>query len=160
MKNIYTQLDAAVLRVDAVLLLAGMLNDGEALADPLRDMLDDADDDELTQCFPDMPAALLADRDDDTVFRESFCMWAHDAGKFGFAVKFARPVMTWNREADSSSFSWGRYNTAWFYGDTLAQAMRQGKKWAKARELAEKSKQCPRSKTPNARLSGAGTASA
>lgn len=140
MKKLYEQLEDATLRMDAVLVLAGMLNDGTALADPLRELLEDEDDDTLRRCFPDMPAAMLEDREDFDEFLEGFCWWANDHEKWGFAVKFARPVMTWNQAGDSASFSWGRYNTAWLYGDTLAQAVRRGKQWASEREKAEKAK--------------------
>lgn len=140
MKKLYERLEDATLRMECVVLLAGMLNDGSAMADPLRELLEDEDDDTLRQCFPDMPAALLADRDDEDLFRESFCEWANDTGKWGFAVQFARPVMDWNSKGDISVFSWGHYNTAWLYGDTLAQAVALGVKWAREREAAEKAR--------------------
>lgn len=140
MKKLYEQLDEYTLRMDAVVLLAGMVNDGDAMADPLRELLEDEDDETLQRCFPDMPAELLAERDDEDLFRESFCWWANASGKWGFAVKFARPVMTWNAAGDSSSFTWGRYNTAWLYGDTLDEVVRRGKQWGMEREKTEKAK--------------------
>lgn len=140
MKKLHEQLQDATLRMDAVVLLAGMLNDGEAMPDPLRELLDSEEDSALAACFPDMPPALLADRDDEELFRESFAMWASDTGKLGFVVKFARPVMKWNEAGDSATFSWGFYNTSWLYGDTLAQVVARGKQWARDREAAEKTK--------------------
>ena len=140
MKKLYKRLDEATLRMDSVVLLAGMLNDGMAMADPLRELLESEDDETLQRCFPDMPAALLAERDDEDLFRESFCDWAYRSGKWGFAVQFARPVMDWSKRGDGASFSWGYYNTAWLYADTLAQAVARGVKWAREREASEKAK--------------------
>lgn len=40
MKKLYKRLDEATLRMDSVVLLAGMLNDGMAMADPLRELLE------------------------------------------------------------------------------------------------------------------------
>jgi hypothetical protein len=140
MKKLYERLDDATMRMENVVLLAGMLNDGMAMADPLRELLDSEDDETLQQCFPDMPAALLAERDDEALFRESFCEWAYRTNKWGFAVQFARPVMEWNAKCDSASFSWGYYKTAWLYGDTLEQAVKRGIQWARGREAAEQAK--------------------
>jgi len=141
MEKLRDQLNDATLRMDAVLLLAGMLNDGNAVAEPLSELLaDDLDESDMQRCFPGIPTALLAEMEDEREFCECFCEWASDAGKLGFVVKFARPVMTWNMDADASHYSWGRYNTAWLYGDTLDEAVARGLAWAADREAVEKAK--------------------
>ena len=141
MEKLREQLADATLRMDAVLLLAGMLNNGDAVAEPLSELLaDDLDESDMQRCFPGIPPALLDEMDDEREFRDSFCAWAIDSGKLGFVVKFARPVMTWNLQADAASYSWGRYNTAWLYADTLDEVMARGLEWADEREAAEKTK--------------------
>lgn len=142
MHKLSEQLSDATLRIDAVLLLAGMLNNGSAVAEPLRELLADdlLDEADMERCFPGIPPALLAEMDDEREFRECFCEWASDAGKLGFVVKFARPAMTWNLDFDAASYSWGRYNTVWLYGDTLDEAVARGLAWAADREAAEKAK--------------------
>lgn len=141
MEKLREYLNDATLRMDAVLLLAGMLNNGDAVAGPLSEMLaDDLDESGMRRCFPGSPPALLDEMNDERGFCESFCEWAIDTGKLGFVVKFARPVMTWNLKADASSFSWGRYNTAWLYADTLDEVVARGLEWAAEREAAEKAK--------------------
>lgn len=140
MKKMYEQLEEAMLRMDAVVVLAGMLNDGDAMADPLRELLEEEDDSTLQDCFPDMPASLLADRDDEALFRDSFSWWATQEGKRGFAVKFARPVMTFRSVGGSASFSWGHYHTAWLYGDTLNEAVQRGLQWANELEATDQAR--------------------
>jgi hypothetical protein len=151
MKKLYERLNDVTMRMENVVLLAGMLNDGVAIAEPLRELLESEDDETLQRCFPDMPAALLAERDDEDLFLESFFDWAHRTNKWGFAVQFARPVMQWNKQGDAASFSWGYYNTAWLYADTLDAVVALGLQWADEREAAEKAKakKVPDSKTPN-----------
>lgn len=139
MKKLFEQLDEASLRMGAVVILAGMLNDGHAMADPLRELLEDEDDEALKQCFPDLPPLVLAERDEDQdLWREAFHEWALDSQKLGFLIRFERPVMAWSADGQAASFSWGRYGVAWLYGDTLAKAVARGKQWAKEREAAEK----------------------
>lgn len=157
MKKLYYDLDQHTLRMDAVILLAGMVNDGMALPDPLRELLKDEEDDVLRRCFPDMPERVIAARDEsEEEWIEVFMDWQNLAGKWGFVIQFARPVMDWSPDLRGAGFSWGYYNTTWVYGDTLAQAVARGKKWAKEREAAEKAKvkKPARNKAHNAELRG------
>jgi hypothetical protein len=147
MKALYDRLNDATVRMDQVLLLAGMLCDGDAVADPLRELLED-DPDTLKRCFPDMPAEFAEVSDTDE-FKETFLEWAYLGNKWGFVVQFARPVMDWSADGNSAGFSWGYYNTAWFYGDTLDEAVERGLQWAVEREAAEKAKP-KKSRTPQA----------
>lgn len=141
MEKLREQLDDATLRIDAVLLLAGMLNNGDAVAEPLSELLaDDLDKSDMQRCFPGIPPTLLDAMDDEREFLDSFCAWAIDASKLGFVVKFARPVMTWSLDVDAASYSWGLYNTAWLYGDSLDEVVARGLAWAAEREAAEKAK--------------------
>lgn len=158
MKKLYEDLGQHTLRMDAVILLAGMLNDGMAISDPLLELLEDEEDDVLRRCFQDIDERVIAARDDgDDEWREAFMDWAYRTGKWGFVIQFARPVMEWSPDLRGAGFSWGYYNTTWVYGDTLAQAVARGKKLAKEREAVEKAKAKAKAslKTPNEVLTGA-----
>lgn len=133
MKQLQERLTRAAVRMDALLLLAGMVNDGDAIAEPLRDLLDEQEDAALLRCFPRMPAGLLRLRDEDLdEWRAAFCDWATAAGALGFVVRFATPVLP----SGDGSGSWCRYTSAWLYGDTLDEAVERGLAWAAARRAA------------------------
>ena len=140
MKHLHEKLDDATVRMSQIILLAGMLTDGDALPDPLCDLLEEADDKTLRECFPDMPAALLDDRENKELFREDFMCWVFQAGKLGFVIQFDRPVMRYAADGRSTGYSWGHYAQHWAYGDTLDEAVAKGLEWAYKREAAEKAK--------------------
>jgi hypothetical protein len=140
MNKIHEKLDDATIRMSQVILLAGMLNDGSDVADPLRELLEDEDDKILIDCFPDMPAAILEYRDDEDMFKEEFASWAMRANKLGFLIQFGRPVMRYSADGEHASYSWGHYAQRWVYGDTLEEAIEKGLEWAAKREAAEKAK--------------------
>lgn len=132
------QLEQATARIDAMVCLAGMLCDGNALSDPLTELLEERDD-ALKRCFPDMPPWLLEVVESDDPLEEAFGEWATEAGKLGFALKFATPVMK-PVGKDCSTYSWGRYSTTWVYGDTLHQAVKLGLTWVAERRRSEQAK--------------------
>jgi hypothetical protein len=141
MKDICEKLEDATIRMSQIILLAGMINDGDALSDPLRDMLEEAADATLRDCFPGMPQALLDSREEDeAMFREEFSCWAMDANKLGFLIQFDRPVMRYSADGASASYSWGHYAQHWVYGDTLEEAIGKGVEWSGRREEVEKAK--------------------
>ncbi|MCY1365043.1 hypothetical protein D9M69_518740 [compost metagenome] len=151
MKDLHEKLEEATVRMSQIILLAGMLNDGDALPDPLRDLLEEEDDKTLRECFPDMPAAMLDDRESEELFREDFACWAHQAGKLGFVIQFDRPVMRYAADGRSAGYSWGLYAQHWAYGDTLDEVVAKGLEWAYKREASEKAKAAQ----PNAQTTGA-----
>jgi hypothetical protein len=138
MTKIQERLYEATLRMETIILLAGMVNDGDAIADPLRELLEEEDDDQLQRCFPDMPASLIVQRDDEDAFREAFNWWLTDADKAGFVIRFGRPVMRWNATGDGATYSWGNYYTRWLYGDTVEQALQLAEQWAAELDVAGK----------------------
>lgn len=140
MKDLYEKLDNAAIRISKIILLAGMLNDGEALAEPLSDLLEKEDDKTLLKCFPDMPAAMLDDRENKNLFQENFMDWAFRTGKLGFVLQFDRPVMRHADDGRSASYSWSYYSQHLAYGDTLDEAVAKGLEWAHEREELEKAK--------------------
>jgi len=139
-KDIFNKLDEATVRMEQIILIAGMINDGECLPDPLRNFLEEEGKKTLQRCFPDAPASLLEDADDGDyeVFREHFAEWMYESKKLGFLIQFARPVMRYSDNAKSSTYSWGYYATHWVYGDTLEAAVTEGLEWAAKREAKEK----------------------
>jgi len=52
----------------------------------------------------------------------------------GFLAELARPVFT------RGSYSWGHYNTRWFYGETIEEIMKQAITWADALDAKNKAK--------------------
>ena len=139
-KDLYEKLDEATMRMSQIILLAGMLNDGDALPDPLRELLEEEDGKTLRECFPDMPAAMLDGREDEEMFCEDFVCWAHQTKKLGFVIQFDRPVMKYAADGRSAGYSWGHYARHLAYGDTLEEAVAKGMEWAYKREASEKAK--------------------
>ena len=140
MSNLYDKLNDASIRIGQIILLAGMINDGYDVADPLRELLEEEDDKILINCFPDMPSAILEYRDDEEMFKEEFASWALRANKLGFLIQFDRPVMRYSADGEHASYSWGHYSQGWVYGDTLEEAVDKGLEWAAKREATEKAK--------------------
>ncbi len=141
MKTILSKIDDATIRMEQIILLAGMINDGYALSGPLRDFLDEEDSNVFQSCFPDAPAELLEEADDgDGLFSDHLFEWIQESGKLGFLIQFARPVMRYSDSGMSAAYSWGYYATRWVYGDTLDAAVAKGLDWAAEREAKEKAK--------------------
>lgn len=139
MKSIFEKLDSEEARVEQVIWLAAMLGPVAArVAEPLDEFLSE-DIERVQELFPDMPAAVAEElewslgQEADDVFRE----WAIEAGRLGFLLQIATPVMTWDSGCRSSTFSWGRYRTAWVYGDTLDEALAKGLEFVASRRVAE-----------------------
>lgn len=137
-RKLYERLEEATARIEAVVFIAGMLGDGDSIAEPLSDLLDE-DTATLKGCFPDMPGWLQEALDGHRLVADAFYEWAFTKGKLGFVVKIATPVME-HSSPTSSTYSWGRYMTSWHYGETLSEAVDQGLTWVAQRRLAEQSK--------------------
>lgn len=142
-QRLFEQLEQLTLRVNEVIYLGGMLGDGDSLAEPLQELLED-DTDEVEKLFPEL-SALLEQSDDVRVIHEEVTSWLLRHRKLGYVVQFATPVMEQHPPPKgfkyfSASYSWGYYQTARFYGETMAQAMRQGMGWARECRKAEKAK--------------------
>lgn len=136
LKTLNQKMMDASLRADSIVCLAAAMGDGDEHSDPLTELFNDLDNDELQACFGALPAYVL-DCEDIDQLRIEFLSWAVREGKLGFAVLFARPVHTWNT-LDSASLSWGYYRTCWRYGDTFEQAIQRGFEWAQREERNEK----------------------
>jgi len=139
MKLQHDRLEDAELRMEVVLLLAGMLNGGAELSEPLLKLLDEEDDDALIRCFPSIPKELLAARHEDTeIWHEEFFRWAVSTNLLGYVVQFATPVM--KHRGLGSMFTWGHFYTRWVYGDTMNDVVKLGLAWAEERRSAERAR--------------------
>lgn len=134
LQELQQALEAEFIRMEGLVLLAGMLGEGSDCAGPLADLLEE-DTEQLALCFPGLPAHVLQ-ADDPRALREAFMTWAWSNSKLGFAINFSRPMKS--RHGDGTMrFSWGIAHTTWLYGDTLDEALERGLAWAAEREAAD-----------------------
>ena len=150
MDKLFEKLSDATARLEQVICIAGALGDGMAMADPLRELLDE-DDDTLTKCFGKMPDWLTEALGDRHEAADAFFQWATDTAHLGFAIQIATPVMTPHGKG-SASYSWGYYSTRWVYADTFDSAVDAGIAWVE--DCRKKEKLKAKNKTPNANVCG------
>ena len=136
MKAIFEKFFDESIRIERVIFLAGALGDG-ALSDDLHDFFDE-EVETIERALGRVPDWIDLDgssrRIADGVFE-----WLTDAGKLGFLVQFATPVMEKTGEK-SRTYSWGYYSTYWVYGDSFDEAIALGVAWVGERRLAEDKK--------------------
>lgn len=137
-KQLFDRLEEATARIEQIVLLAGAINDGDAISAALESFLEE----EVKQyrlCFPDLPDYLerALDGDDEDDIKECFVEFAHSTGKYGYLVQFATPLMKHMGEG-MSSYSWGRWCTRWVYGETMDEAVESGLAWVASRREAER----------------------
>lgn len=138
MKAILQKLYEETARMDRCILLAGAMAGGDAFPDDLNDFFNDENRESIEMCFGKIPDYV--DIDARRYERsEAVYEWLLNAGKLGYLIQFATPVMT-QIDGNLSSFSWGYYNTTWIYSDTLDEAIEKGLKWVESRRAAEKKK--------------------
>lgn len=128
-------------RLDEVIYLAGSLSEIDALADVfVEKFVEYLDPDEVREVFPDMPEYTYRSLGEaERGYVEEFAEWLVMARKWGFLVHFETPVMTPDANG-CSTFSWGRYTTRWFYGETLEEAFEKGFAWVAERRAEERKK--------------------
>ncbi|MBK1613358.1 hypothetical protein CKO44_07725 [Rubrivivax gelatinosus] len=142
MKSIFEKLNSVEARVEQVIWLAAMLGPIDArVAEPLDKLLSE-DIEQVQAVFPDLPPAVAEElewslgQEADDAFRE----WAVEAGRLGFLIQIATPVLTWLDDGHPESFSWSCYRTGWVYGDTLDEALAKGLEFVASRRAAEQAK--------------------
>ncbi len=138
MKILYEKFADAMMRMEALVCIAGMLGDSGSVSEPLEELLRE-DAITLKRCFPDMPEWLEKALEDGKFAAEAFNEWAVACGKLGFALKVATPVIN-RTERGGRSYSWDHYDTTWVYGDTLDEAVLRGLAWVAERRMAERRK--------------------
>lgn len=135
--EIHEALFENTIRFERVIYLAGALSQPDSLQDDLRELLDEEDDETVSQAIPGFPLSL---RDDEDCFLEFAAEWLLDNQRLGFLVKAATPVMTYHKGSKSSHFSWGYYSTKWVYGETMDEVVANVISWADECREAEKAK--------------------
>lgn len=124
----------ATARIDRVIYLAGALAAMDAFPDDLKDFFDEEDTETIEKALGPLPE-WFEPEESASVQAEFIFEWLRDAGKLGFLVQFATPVMT--PHGSSRSFSWGYYSTRWVYADTMDEAIAKGLEWCEEQRAAE-----------------------
>lgn len=131
------------IRLENMIYLAGVLPsyDGGGVPSPLEDFFDNEVDD-IVKAFHDvMPAyvtSIAMDEGEDDEFNEACIDWMIEAKMYGFLVQVATPVM--KHGYNSSSYSWGHYNTYWVYCATLDDIAKHAVEWVNKIRADEKAK--------------------
>lgn len=125
------------IRFEQVIYMAGALGQADSPSQDLRDLLEEEDDETILQAFPGFPVDVL---DDPDVGIEFSAEWLIDNDRLGFLAKVATPVMTYHKESECSSFSWGYYRTQWVYGETMDEVVAKAIAWADKQREAEKAR--------------------
>lgn len=145
------QLEQATIRAEHILHLGAMLTQSDDMPDALIEFIDDLDKHiakALATDMPWLPEMLTRWESEDGVTdeeeRDDFNTLVYRHACYGYLVKYATPVMKPRRcsngEWSGASFSWGYYNTAWFYGETLEETVTKALNWAESlrqQEIAE-----------------------
>ncbi len=134
MREVFERFCEETARIERMFILAGALADG--LPDDVAEFLRDEDWQTLEGCFGEIPQRVKDDVEahDD----EALPQWLQEAGKLGFVVQMATPVMT--PRGNGASYSWGHYTTKWVYGETLETALDAGFAWVESQRSKEKAK--------------------
>lgn len=112
-------------RIEQILHLGGMLAALDAFPDPLNEFMDDFPTSKIDQIGPLADFAKVWKKESRGADMRSrdvldfFVEWARDKGVLGYLIQVAQP----SRGKGQSFFSWGCYTTAWFYGETLGEAV-------------------------------------
>lgn len=140
MNETFEKLEQATARIERIIYLAGAMAAIDRFPDDLNDFLNDEDDDTIAECFGETPdwVDLPLRGDESAVW---VCEWLRDAGKFGFLVQFATPVMK-PYSPTGRTFSWGYYSTKWIYAETVEEAIDKGLAWVAERRAKEDAKDC------------------
>ena len=148
-REIFDRLFEATVRIEKILYLGGVDDPDEVdHFGPWHEFLEEFDDHSIKSIAKTMPwlkGMTVAkfqkkfDLDDEEVGK-GFVYAAMERGHFGFLIEVAHPVMTYSKGHSGASFSWGHYGTAWFYGETIEDALPHIEAWAADRDAKEKSK--------------------
>lgn len=127
----------ATVRIERIIYLAGAMAATDAFSDDLNDFLDE-EDDVITKCLGGIPEWVdLTARNSERA--DWVWEWLRGAGKFGFLVRFATPVMK-PVSKGARSYSWGYYNTEWVYAESVDEAVEKGLAWAEVMRADEDAK--------------------
>lgn len=111
--DVAEEFDNALIRIEQILFIGGMLGSWDSPSHALRDALDD----DLDAIVSSIPGATHEEIEHYGEDGGGFIEWAIDTRRLGFLVQFGKPVMR------GSVFSWGMYRTMWVYAETLDEAI-------------------------------------
>lgn len=134
-------LQQAVVRLDQLIWLPNEMAHFDARSETFREFCDEftEQDTALLAVIPCLKPFADVGADTEEVAEVLF-----EANvRAGFLFKAAHPVMEWSSER-SSSYSWGRYNTAWLYAADLDGAVTVAVEWAKSLDRAAQAEQLAR----------------
>jgi hypothetical protein len=125
-KELLEILEENTLRVESILSIGGMQNGG-SLKSELEDFFEDTDFKELREILPACPDWLESEVDND--FSDGLIEWLEEHN--GYLVRYGRPVMRrGSSDGAGLMYSWGCYNTRWFYGETVEATVPLAAAWA------------------------------
>jgi hypothetical protein len=128
------------LRIESILSIGGMGVGGD-LAGELEEYIETEQVEDLEETLPEVPSWLRpAARMERDTFPATLVGWLISRGHAGLLVQYARPCMR-HSSSGGSSYSWGSYNTKWFYGETIEDTLDKATVWAEERKRAELTKQ-------------------
>lgn len=134
----------ATVRIEQMHWLAAI---STAVPDEFRDFCADGelrDSKRIMATFPwlaeELDTGFLSELEDRELGEEIVCELGK-RGHFGFFVQLARPIPSeFGKDGKSHSYSWGHYQTEWFYFDGLEEILPTAKIWSDeivARERAK-----------------------
>ena len=125
------------IKIGPILHLATSIGDHGPQA--LIDVFDDADIELDGQDMSFMPPEIAScvpqfdDDDDEPTQRELFSLFTEhlvENGVLGFLIQAAVPTVQSTTEKGGAIYSWGRYRTRLFYGETYWEAFEKAREWA------------------------------
>lgn len=139
-KDLWERLEAADLRIDRSITLAGAIGAYHALSDDLEDFLESAEKDTIERCLGPLPnwldEALDSGGADDEVSE-----WLLTSKKVGWLLGVTTPVKS--HHATGATFSWGWCHSTWIYGDTFDEAVDRALAWVAECRAEERTKKVP-----------------
>ncbi len=152
--TINDQLEQATVMAKQILHLGAMVTDTDTVPDAVEEFIDDLDSHLAADLAEDMPwLATLLEQETNTEEDEQdsprsqgeqiefFNELVYRHACYGFLVQYGTPVFTPHRDSggewNGGSFSWSRYATQWFYGETLEETVGKALRWAEACRAAE-----------------------
>lgn len=135
-KELLERLDAADLRIDRTINLAGAIAARDAVSQDLEEFLTEQED-IIERCLGPLPSWLVEELDTGSA-GDAVTEWLWESRKYGWLLWVTTPVMT--HDATGSTFSWGYCNSHWTYGDTFDEAVEKALTWVAERRAAERAK--------------------
>lgn len=143
-QTLMDRMDEATVAVETILHLGALVASGDKRNDAFEDFIQDFDEHTVKALKESLPfvgkfweVLQKEDRmDDDEENAAEFLQVACDSGLLGFLVQVAHPVMEYEKSGKSASFSWGHYNTAWVYGESMPEVVGKAIVWAEKLDKA------------------------